>query len=109
MIQARLDQGIHLKKIIDSIKDLVNAANLVIAKDGIWLQAMDISHVALVSFFLKSSGFSTYICPQETIFGVSIQNLAKLLRCAGPEDVITIKGETESPSKITFIFEDECK
>jgi len=36
--------------------------------------------------------------------GLNITNLAKIMKCAGNDDIITMKAE-EDPSNITFIFE----
>jgi proliferating cell nuclear antigen len=38
--------------------------------------------------------------------GLSIDNLSKILRCAGNDDVVTMRAEDE-PSYIRFTFENE--
>lgn len=48
MFEAKMTDGTVLKRIVDAIKDLVQDVNLDINKQGISLQAMDSSHVALV-------------------------------------------------------------
>jgi proliferating cell nuclear antigen len=48
MFEAKLQDGTILKKIVDSIKELVTDVNLDVNQNGISLQAMDSSHVALV-------------------------------------------------------------
>ena len=48
MFEAKLQDGTILKKIVDSIKELVTDVNLDVNSSGISLQAMDSSHVALV-------------------------------------------------------------
>ena len=57
MFEAKLTEGHILKRIVESIKDLVNEINLDVTPSGISLQAMDTSHVALVSLSLSSEGF----------------------------------------------------
>ena len=57
MFQAKLTEGHILKRIVEAIKDLVNEINLDVTPSGISLQAMDTSHVALVSLSLSSEGF----------------------------------------------------
>lgn len=63
MFEARLQQGNVLKKLLESIKDLVSEANFDCNSSGISLQAMDSSHVSLVAmvnfnfFFLKQLYF----------------------------------------------------
>ncbi|KAK1384000.1 Proliferating cell nuclear antigen [Heracleum sosnowskyi] len=60
MLELRLFQGSLLKKVMDSIKDLVNDANFDCSATGFSLQAMDSSHVALVVLLLRSEGFEHY-------------------------------------------------
>lgn len=62
MFQARLPQGNLLKKLIDSIKDLVTEANFDVSEAGIQLQAMDTSHVCLLALLLRSDGFEEFRC-----------------------------------------------
>jgi proliferating cell nuclear antigen len=57
MFEAKLTEGHILKRIVEAIKDLVNEINLDVTPSGISLQAMDTSHVALVSLSLSSEGF----------------------------------------------------
>jgi proliferating cell nuclear antigen len=49
MFEAKILEGIVLKKIVEAIKDLVTDVNLDTTPTGLSLQAMDSSHVALVS------------------------------------------------------------
>ena len=78
MFQAKLSEGILLKKLIESIKDLVTDINLDITSTGISLQAMDSSHVALVTLNLSSDGFEEYRCDKQMTLGVSVANLAAI-------------------------------
>jgi proliferating cell nuclear antigen len=48
MFEAKLLDATVLKRIVESIKDLVTDVNLDVNQQGISLQAMDSSHVALV-------------------------------------------------------------
>jgi proliferating cell nuclear antigen len=47
---------------------------------------MDSSHVALVALSLASHGFVHYRADRSMTLGVSITNLAKVLKLAGNED-----------------------
>ncbi|KAE8799112.1 proliferating cellular nuclear antigen [Hordeum vulgare] len=62
---------------------------------------MDSSHVALVALLLRSEGFEHYRCDRNLSMGMNLGNMAKMLRCAGSDDIITIKpatAPTPSPS-----------
>jgi len=104
MFNARLEQGIILKKIIEAIKELVTTVNIDVSGTGLSIQAMDSSHVALVALNLKESGFQSYRALNNMTLGLNIQNLSKIMKCAGNDDIITMKAD-EDPSSMTFIFE----
>jgi len=104
MFEARLEQGQILKKLVDSIKDLVSKVNIDVDASGMSLQAMDSSHVALVALKLKEDGFSKFRADKPMTLGLDIGNLSKIMKCAGNDDIITMKAE-EDPSTISFLFE----
>ena len=55
------------------------------------LQAMDNSHVALVSVKLHSDGFALYRCDRPIPLGVNLGSLTKVLKCAKDDDKCTLK------------------
>lgn len=57
MFSCVLSEGLILKKIVEAIKDVVNNVNIEITPEGLGFQAMDLSHVALVTLQLKADGF----------------------------------------------------
>ncbi|KAI8690884.1 hypothetical protein LRP88_08161 [Fusarium phalaenopsidis] len=104
MLEARLDQAQVLKKVVDSIKDLVQDCNFDCNDTGIALQAMDNSHVALVSMMLKAEAFSPYRCDRNISLGVNLTSLTKVLRAAQNEDQLTLKAE-DGPDVLNLAFE----
>ena len=108
MHEAKLTEGVILKKIVESIKDLVTDVNLDVSPTGISLQAMDSSHVALVSLQLSMEGFEKFRCDKTQTLGINIANLAKVMKLGDNDDTITLKAE-EDPSHLTIIFENEKK
>ena len=71
---------------------------------GISLQAMDSSHVALVSLNLSVDGFEKFRADTAMVLGVSIANLAKVMRLADNADSITLQADQEA-SHLKIIFE----
>lgn len=65
---------------------------------------MDSSHVALVSMLLKADGFEPFRCDRNIALGINLNSLAKVLRCAANEDVITIKAD-DMPDTLNLVFE----
>jgi proliferating cell nuclear antigen len=104
MLELRLVQGSLLKKVLEAIRELVNDANFDCSGTGFSLQAMDSSHVALVALLLRAEGFEHYRCDRNLSMGMNLNNMAKMLRCAGNDDIITIKADDGSDT-VTFMFE----
>ncbi len=65
---------------------------------------MDSSHVSLCALTLKSEGFDHFRCDKTISLGVNTPNLGKLLKCAGNDDVVTLKSE-EGTDNLTLYFE----
>ncbi|CAN6233033.1 unnamed protein product [Urochloa humidicola] len=104
MLELRLVQGSLLKKVLEAIRELVTDANFDCSGTGFSLQAMDSSHVALVALLLRAEGFEHYRCDRNLSMGMNLNNMAKMLRCAGNDDIITIKADDGSDT-VTFMFE----
>ena len=123
MLEARLEQANLLKKVghshwireicvahiallqvVDAIKDLVQDCNFDCNDSGVALQAMDNSHVALVSMMLKAESFSPFRCDRNIALGINLGSLMKVLRCAQNEDILTLKAE-DAPDVVNLVFE----
>jgi len=104
MFESRLQQAGLLKKVLDAIKDLVTEANFDCSSSGISVQAMDSSHVSLVSLLLRADGFDFYRCDKMRSLGINLSSMSKVLKCASNEDRVTLKAE-EDGNSVTFMFE----
>lgn len=122
VLEARLEQAASLKKVglpgeialqqgqsdisqvVDAIKDLVQDCNFDCNDSGVALQAMDNSHVALVSMMLKAEMFSPFRCDRNIALGINLTSLTKVLRAAQNEDILTLKAE-DAPDVVNLVFE----
>jgi len=104
MFEARLTQGRVFKQLIEALKDLVQDANVDCNEDGLSIQAMDSSHVSLVAVELRSGGFDHYRCDRTISLGFNSANMSKILKCAGNDDVITLKAE-DTAASLMLMFE----
>lgn len=104
MLEARLTTAVLLKKLIEALRELVTNINLECTDQGIELQAMDTSHVALVTFVLHATSFDEYRCDGPQTIGLSLEKLAKVLRAADNEDALVLRVEDRA-SRISLIFE----
>lgn len=71
---------------------------------GISLQAMDNSHVSLVALNLRADGFEKFRCDRNLSMGMNLSSMAKILKCAENNDVITMKAQDDADT-VTFVFE----
>lgn len=134
MFEAKLVQGNVLRRLLESIKDLVTEANWDCSSTGITLQAMDSSHVSLVSMLLRAEAFDPFRCDRNLTLGINLgrlarrdhgvlvanehvnvvsmscvlSSMAKILKCAGHDDMITIRAE-EGGDVVNFLFESPSK
>jgi hypothetical protein len=104
MFEARLTQGKVFKQLIEALKDLVQEANIDCSDDEMSIQAMDNSHVALVAVSLRSGGFDHFRCDRPISLGFNATNMGKILKCAGNDDIITLKAEDDGDS-LALVFE----
>ena len=88
------------------MKDLVTETTFDCSKSGISMQAMDSSHVSLCTLNLRSDGFEDFRCDRSQALGLSLVNLAKILRCAGNDDSVMMKA-TDDSDICTFVFESQ--
>lgn len=115
MLEAKLSEAGTLKKLLDgtldaslstetrfflhlpaAIKELVTDANFECNEEGIVLQAMDNSHVALVSVKFSAPAFKRYRCDRPMPLGVNLTSLTKVLKCAKDDDICTLKAADEA-------------
>ncbi len=104
MFEARLIQGKVLKQLLEALKDLIIDCNIDCNEEEMAIQAMDSSHVSLVAVSLGSSAFDHYRCDRPISLGFNSTNMSKILKCAGNDDVITLKAEDEGEA-LTLMFE----
>jgi|GEM_PF-1750333 len=104
MLEAKLPYASLLKKIVESLKDLVTDAQFEFSENGLQLQAMDSSHVSLCHLKLNVDAFGEFRCDKATTMGLSLMNLAKVLKCASNEDTLTMKHRDEDDT-VSLLFE----
>eukprot|EP00744_Colponema_vietnamica_P002833 GILI01004414.1.p1 GENE.GILI01004414.1~~GILI01004414.1.p1 ORF type:complete len:324 (-),score=119.31 GILI01004414.1:222-1145(-) len=96
MFEASVSQASIWKKVIDTMKDLVNEANFDCSPAGVTIQAMDSSHVALVHLLLHFDGFRKYQCERSNLMGINMGALSKVLKIVDNNDQLTLRHEDDS-------------
>ncbi|OHT09382.1 proliferating cell nuclear antigen [Tritrichomonas foetus] len=103
-MEARLENPSLFKKTLDALRELVEEANIDCNETGLSLQAMDASHVALVSMHLNHKYFDQFKCSQTTTLGVNLGAIQKILKCGDSQDVLTLRTNEEN-TELKFQFE----
>jgi proliferating cell nuclear antigen len=62
--------------------------------------------VSLVSFLIRADGFDHFRCDRNMSVGINMASMAKVLKCSGSADHITLKAE-DNGDTLTFMFENE--
>ncbi|KAK7205611.1 proliferating cell nuclear antigen [Myxozyma melibiosi] len=104
MLEGKLEQASLFKKLVDAAKELVQDCNFDCSETGIALEAMDTSHVSLISLELNADGFSEYRCDRNITLGLNLTSLTKILRCGNNEDMLTLEAQ-EKPDSLIIRFE----
>lgn len=73
MFEARMSDTTIMKRLMDAITCLIEDGQFDVSSKGMSLQAMDTSHVALVSMCLKSDAFDPYRCDRNLSLGVQFK------------------------------------
>jgi proliferating cell nuclear antigen len=91
-------------QVLEATRELITESNFDVSGSGIALQAMDSSHVSLVALLLRADGFEQFRCDRSFSMGMNLNNMTKMLKCAGNDDAITMKAE-DNGDVVTFTFE----
>merc|ERR1712151_1483105 len=95
VLDAHLQQAVLLKKLVDAIKELCKDVNFDCSEKGLQVQAMDSSHVALVSLLLRESAFAEFKCDRATSLGMNVDSLGKILKMCGPADSLKLRWQND--------------
>lgn len=108
MVDTVFKKAETLKKIVDSVKDLVSESLINFDQNGMTMQTMDKAHVALLYLELNSTGFESFKCDIPCTIGISIENLATILKFAGQNDILAmVKDSPTDELKFAFTSTDK--
>jgi proliferating cell nuclear antigen len=83
-------QASAFKSIFEVLKDVLNDANIVFDANGMKILTLDTARTALIDLTLSSENFEEYTCEYETVVGVNMANLFKLLKIIGNSDTLEL-------------------
>lgn len=101
MFEIKMDDARYWKNCIDSIVSLIDEGTFTISKDGISLKAMDPSGISMVSFTIPNKAFSKFDVDKQTVVGLNIENLSKIMASSRNGEQLLMK---DSGNKIAIEF-----
>lgn len=93
LFQAEMRPARILRQVAEALKEVVSEVQFECTDTGVIVQAMDSSHVSLVSLRLGFDGFQSYRCEKPMTLGVNVGHLVKILKCAGNDDTVLLAAE----------------
>ncbi|KAK8863489.1 hypothetical protein M9Y10_011173 [Tritrichomonas musculus] len=93
MVEIVFHQAHLFRRIVDSLKGLIEDISFDCTQHGMDLQAMDVSHVSLISIHLPEDCFDTYQCSESMVLNFNVETLTKVLKSADSNDILTIRTE----------------
>ena len=77
-----------MRTIVDVLSVIVDEARMRFSSDGLDINVVDASHVALIKMHVDSTAFETWNV-EETIIAIELSKLRDLLKLAGPDDFVS--------------------
>ena len=71
------------------------------------LLAVALPLIGLVSLLLRAEGFEHYRCDRNISLGVQTASLAKILKCSGNDDALSLSAE-DNGDALNIMFEATC-
>lgn len=102
------DAGL-LQKTIAVLYDLVNECSATITPEGIFIQAMDASHVCLIVVRWPAHGFKSFHAAGTALVGLHLGNLLKILKCSNKSDSVTITIDDPASDQLSVSFHDDVR
>ncbi|KYH37128.1 MAG: DNA polymerase [Candidatus Hecatellales archaeon B24] len=94
MFRIVLSDARAWRKLLEAISTLVEEATFDIKPEGLYLRAMDPSHVAMVDFEYERDTFQEFECPEPSKICVGLGEMLKLLRRVGSGETLEMSLDT---------------
>lgn len=99
------DAGL-LHKTIGVLHELVNECSATISENGVFIQAMDASHVCLVALDWPADSFKSFTSNGSIRIGLHVGNLLKILKCSNKSDSVTLAIDEDTADTLSIAFSD---
>ncbi len=94
-IHIRFEDGSFFRKAVECISSIVSEVNMVITPYDIQIQAMDLSHICLVSFTLLKEDCDEYEVDKDYSLGLNMEDLVKVCKRLKPKMELALNYTTK--------------
>ncbi len=95
--KAKMKDSKIIKGIFEAVSSIINETRIQVKKDkGLFMSAMDGSHICLVSLSLKKEDFDTFEAQEDFELGLNLEDVTKILKRLGAKDEITFSVDTKN-------------
>ena len=96
MFRVVLSDARAWRRLLDAISTLVEEATFDVKPEGMYLRAMDPSHVAMVDFEYEKDAFQEFECTEASKICVGLGEMLKLLKRVGSGETLEISLDREA-------------
>jgi hypothetical protein len=109
LLEMRTLAGNTFRNLLDTLKAVLNDANIIFTEKGLKLAAVDTKRHALVHLFMDASSFQFYHCKQKLTLGVDIDSLHRTMKTNKSNDLMCFIVRKDNPGFLDVFFENSHK
>ena len=109
IINIKTVQSGAFRILIEALKEILTDTNIIFDETGIKLIATDSSKVVLIHMKLHSENFEHYYCQKKCKIGVNMNNLFKLIKIMGNNDILNLYIDKNDENRLGIKIYNENK
>ena len=109
IINIKTVQSGAFRILIEALKEILTDTNIIFDEKGIKLIATDNSKIVLIHMKLHSENFEHYHCKKKFKIGVNMNNLFKLIKVMGNNDILNLYIENNDINRLGIKIYNEDK
>lgn len=110
MLEAVVEHASLWKNVVDCLSLISKSVNFDCTPGGITIQAMDTTRIALVNLQLRDDCFQKYQCERNTILGLNLESMSKILKLVNGTDTLTLRHDEDSDyAVLTSVSSDKMR
>ncbi len=109
IINIKTVQSGAFRILIEALKEILTDTNIIFDETGMKLIATDSSKIVLIHMKLNSENFEHYSCSKKITIGVNMNNMFKLIKTMGNNDILTLFIKENDPNKLGIKINNEDK